>query len=51
MKIPILAVYNTLAEKTSIWCKMFLKKEKFKNYLKKKKIKNLYVSKLKKSEN
>ena len=27
MKIPSLAVYNTLAEKTSIWCKCF-KKEK-----------------------
>ena len=33
MKIPVIAVYNTLAEKTSIWCKMFLKREKFKNYV------------------
>ena len=33
MKISVLAVYNTLAEKTSIWCKMFLKREKVKNYV------------------
>ena len=48
MKIPVLAVDNTLAEKTSIWCKMLEKREKFKNYVSFLKIKKLVIFKIEK---